>query len=127
MLGKKKLNPGATSKLAEVKLPGDKPAEEVAVEVGQAPIDEHTPAAEPAQNPKAKPQATGIIRRAKKSAQPTSFRLTEDDKATLQQIVDRVNDESSRKISRDKVIQALIHAGDKMPTERILKALREIY
>jgi len=131
--GKKKLE-GGTSKLANLTPPGSEPeppSEETTV-AEQAPVDETTPSA-PAPKAESKPtkpskpkQSTGIIRKAKKSAQPTSFRLTEDDKAKLQQIADRVNEESNGKISRDKVIQALIHMGEKMPPARIIKALRDI-
>jgi len=134
MFGKKNsLKDKGTSKLAGLTPPGsepESPAEETAAE--QAPVDETTPPA-PAPKAESKPtkpskpkQSTGIIRKAKKSAQPTSFRLTEDDKAKLQQIADRVNEESNGKISRDKVVQALIHMGEKMPPARILKALRDI-
>ena len=112
---KKLINPAASSKLAEVKMP-------VAPEAPQTPAPE-TP---PPQQPKAAPKTTGIISRAAKKSTPTSFRLTAEDKATLQQIADRVNAESRAKISRDKVIQALIHLGESMPAAKILKALGDI-
>lgn len=111
---KKLINPAASSKLAEVKMP-------VAAETPQTPAPEIPP-----QQPKSAHKTTGIISRAAKKSTPTSFRLTTEDKATLQQIADRVNAESRAKISRDKVIQALIHLGESMPAAKILKALGNI-
>jgi hypothetical protein len=128
MFGKKKVE--GTSKLANLTPPGSEPEPPAEEEQAQAPVEEttpETPAPAVESKPKPKPkQSTGIIRKAKKAAHPTSFRLTDDDKAALQRIVDKVNGEANSKISRDKVIQALIHAGDKMPPARILKALRDI-
>lgn len=109
----RKINPAASSKLAEVKMP-------VAPEE-PSPAPETSP-----QPPKAASKTTGIISRAAKKSTPTSFRLSAEDKATLQQIVDRVNAESRAKISRDKVIQALIHFGEGMPAARIINALKNI-
>lgn len=74
----------------------------------------------------AKAKASGIVNRRKTVFNPTSFRLTEEDKATLQQIADKVNAESRGRVSRDKVMQALIHLGEEMPASKIIKALREM-
>lgn len=79
-----------------------------------------------ATQPEPKKAAVGMVSKTKPRNTPTSFRLTEEDKNSLRQIVEAVNDESRGKVSRDKIIQALIHMGTKMPTSRIMKALGEI-
>ena len=76
--------------------------------------------------PEPKKETVGMVSKTKSSNAPTSFRLTEEDKNALRQIVEAVNDESRGKVSRDKIIQTLIHMGTKMPTSRIMKALGEI-
>ncbi len=70
---------------------------------------------------------TGVVPENKGSALPKSFRLTGDDIANLKQITEAVNGVSRSKISETKVIKALLQLGTKLPPEKVLKALKEIF
>ncbi|MCB2180944.1 MAG: hypothetical protein KQH63_02830 [Desulfobulbaceae bacterium] len=63
----------------------------------------------------------------KSQLQPTSFRLTPEDKERLKSITSEVNELSPhKKISETMVIKALLYTGRKMKPERVIKAIREV-
>ena len=68
----------------------------------------------------------GIITSKKTTLYPKAFRFTSDDIENLKKITKDINNESRRKISEAKVLQALIHIGSQTSMSTIMKALREI-
>jgi len=68
-----------------------------------------------------------LISQPKATLQPTSFRLTPEDKERLKGITSTVNDLSpNKKISETMIVRALLFSGDKMKPERLIKAIREV-
>lgn len=63
----------------------------------------------------------------KATLKPTSFRLTPEDKERLKGITRRVNELSpNKKISETMVVRALLFTGNRMKSERLIKAIREV-
>lgn len=63
----------------------------------------------------------------KSQLQPTSFRLTPEDKERLKSITAMVNELSPyKKISETMVIKALLYNGQKMKPETLIKAIKEV-
>lgn len=73
----------------------------------------------------ANPTPDGLITK-KTAEKPTSILLTDEDKAKLARIVKSVNSISRTKVSKNKIIKALITMGANIPPDRIMKALREL-
>jgi len=63
----------------------------------------------------------------KTTLQPTSFRLTPEDKERLQGITSNVNELSpNKKISETMIVRALLFNGIKMKPEKLIRAIREV-
>jgi hypothetical protein len=78
----------------------------------------------------AKPKKTKITgtRAAKKTTiRKTSYRLTDDDKARLKQLIEAVDElEPNKKISETYIIKAALNYCTKIKPEKLIKAGREI-
>lgn len=78
-------------------------------------------------SPETSTQEVQILTPARSSMQPTSFRLTPEDKGRLREIAASLNGLSpNKKISETMVVRALLLNGRKMKPERLIQAIREV-
>lgn len=67
------------------------------------------------------------VRQIKPKEYPRSYRLDSEIMNTLKDTLDRVNNVSPKKVSEARLVKALIYLSKETTTERIIKALKQVW
>jgi hypothetical protein len=69
-------------------------------------------------------ETRGLVKPRKKTAQPTSFRLTAMQIERLQRLCDQLGEAAGRPISQTDVIKGLLFMGEKTSKKKLLDAIK---